>query len=133
MADPRGERGWGPVLPPPSFWIFFFFFLQKQVYEQKVICSIKQVRNLSQNAGNGHFRDSHFQNFLGEYAPRLPRKLAPSALIVPPPPLKVLDLLEISHTQQFFNLDISKRVPSAPPIILSMIGHYPHTIPWIPG
>ena len=136
MADPRGERGWGPKLPPPSFWIFFFFFLQKQVYEQKVICSIKRVQNLSQNAGNGHFRDSHFQNFLGEHAPRLPRKLAPSALVVPPPPLKVLDPLEISHTLlaailqpwHLWENPLSPTHNSSYDWSLSS-----HTIPWIPG
>ena len=34
--------------------------------------SIKRVRNLSQNAGNGHFRNSNFQNLLGDHAPRPP-------------------------------------------------------------
>ena len=67
------------------------------------MCStnIKRVRNLSQNAGKGHFRDSHFQKFWGEHAPSPPRKLAL------PPPLKVMDPLEIPHAQQFFNLGIS--------------------------
>ena len=99
MADPRGEGYWGPV-PPPLFLDFFlFFFYKNEVYGQKVIYCIKQVLNLSQNAGNGHFRDSHFQKFLGA-CPQIP-------LVVPPPPLKVLHPLEISHAQQFFNLGIS--------------------------
>ena len=97
MADPKGKGGWGPVRPPPPpllldffFFFFFFFFYKNEVYEQKVLCSIKRVGNLSQNAGNGHSRDSNFQK-----------------LALPPPPLKVLVPLEISHVQQFFNLDIS--------------------------
>ena len=95
MADPTGKGGWGPVHLLLGIFSFYFFFYKNEVYEQKVICSIKRVRNLSQNAGNGHFRDAHFQKFLGEHAPRPPRKFAPSARVVPPPPLKVLDPLEI--------------------------------------
>ena len=33
---------------------------------------IKRVRNLSQNAGNGHFRGSNFQTFLGGMPPEPP-------------------------------------------------------------
>ena len=44
------------------------------------------TRNFSQNAGNGHFRDSNFQKFLGEHAPDA--KGMSSAV---PPLLKVLD------------------------------------------
>ena len=48
--------------------------------------SIKQARNLSQNARNGHFRDSNFQNFLGGGGMPLdpPRNLASSALVGAP-------------------------------------------------
>ena len=48
-----------------------------------------------------------FKTFWGNMPQDPPRKLAPSALVVSPPPLKVLDPLEISHAQQFFNLGIS--------------------------
>ena len=34
---------------------------------------VKRVRNLFQNAGNGHFRDSNFQKFLGGI-PQTPQK-----------------------------------------------------------
>ena len=50
-----------------------------------------------------------FKTFWESMPPDLPRKLAPSALVLPPPPLKVLDLLEITHAQQFFNLGISEK------------------------
>ena len=65
VADPRGGGGLGTCLPPhPHFFGFFLFSLYRnEVYEQKVICSIKRVRNLSQYARNGHSRDSHFRNF----------------------------------------------------------------------
>ena len=55
VADPSGGPG-GPV--PPFLEFFFFFFLQKRSLLAKT--SIKRVRNLSQNAGNGHFRDPNF-------------------------------------------------------------------------
>ena len=48
--------GWGPVIAPSPFLDYFFY--QNEVYEQKM--SIKRVRNLSQNAGRGYFRDSNF-------------------------------------------------------------------------
>ena len=51
VADPGG--GVGEVT---------IFFKKKEVYEQEL--SIKRVRKLSQNTGNGHnFRDSSFLNF----------------------------------------------------------------------
>ena len=81
VADPSGGGGggWGAVTP-----LLEFFFNKSKVYEQKI--SIKWVRKLSQIAGSGHFRDSNFQKFLGEHAPRHPtRKL----LLVMPPPLCV--------------------------------------------
>ena len=62
------------------FWIMFY---KNEVYEQKN--GIKRVRDLSQIAGNGKFRDLNFQKFLGEHAPKPPRRLAPSALVVIPP------------------------------------------------
>ena len=46
---------------------------------------------MSQNAGNGHFRDSNFQNFMGEHAPDPPRKLTPSAPFCAPSLLEILD------------------------------------------
>ena len=50
-----------PTVPP-----FQIFFLQKRSLLAKI--SFKRAQNLSQNAGNGHFRDSNFQKFLGEHA-----------------------------------------------------------------
>ena len=68
VADPRGTAS------PPPFLDFCSFF------------SIKRVQNLSQNAGNVHFRDSNFQHFLGVgMPPDPPRKLTPSALVGVPP------------------------------------------------
>ena len=61
VADPRGA--WGACAPP--FLEFLLFF-----YKQKI--TIKRVRNLSQNTGNGHFRDSNFQKFLAEHCPQTP-------------------------------------------------------------
>ena len=71
VADPRGWEGLGDLCPPPPplFGIFFFFY-KSEVYLAKI--SIKWVQNLSQNAGNGHFRDSKFQNFLGGGMPKTP-------------------------------------------------------------
>ena len=55
----------------PLFGVFFLLIsLQKRSLRAKT--SIKRVRNLSQNAGNGHFSDSNFKTFLGEHAPRPP-------------------------------------------------------------
>ena len=85
MVDPKGGPG-GLCPPPPPPHFFEFFFLQKRILLAKV--SIKRVRNLSQNAGNGHFRDSNFQNFLGDP----PKKLAPSVLVGSPPPPRVSKL-----------------------------------------
>ena len=42
------------------------------------------MKFVSKNAGNGHFRDSNFKKFLGEHAPKPPRKLAPSTLVDAP-------------------------------------------------
>ena len=83
VADPR-ERG-GDYAPLPI--LHFFSFYKNEVYKRKI--SIKRVRTLSQNAGNGRFRDSTFQKLQGENAPRPPPpygKLALSALVVLPPP-----------------------------------------------
>ena len=52
------EGGGRGCVPPPPFL--------------EVSISIKRVRNLSQNAGNGHFRDSNFQKFQGGHASRPP-------------------------------------------------------------
>ena len=41
-----------------SLFVVFSFY-NSEVYEQKL--SIERVRNQSQNAGNGHFRDSIFK------------------------------------------------------------------------
>ena len=56
-----------------------YFFYKNITY------SIKQVRNLSQNAGNDNYRDSNLQKCIGEHAPTSPRRLAPSALVLPLP------------------------------------------------
>ena len=63
------EEGKGWPVPPPPFLVFFLI-TKNEVYEQKV--SVKRVLNLSQNAGYGHFRNSNFQKFVGEHAPRPP-------------------------------------------------------------
>ena len=62
--DPGGA--WGPVPP------FLDLFFTKAKFTSKI--STKRIQNLSQNAVNGHFRDSNFQKFLGEHAPRPPYK-----------------------------------------------------------
>ena len=76
MADPGGERGWG-AYDRPLFVVFFFY--NSEDYQQNI--SIEQVRN----AGNAHFRDSNFQQFLEDIASVTPTKLTPLALVVPPP------------------------------------------------
>ena len=64
---------------------FSGFFLQKWSLLAKI--SIKRVRNLSQNAENGHFRDSNFQNFWGGHPIRPPlESLRLRCLLVAPPP-----------------------------------------------
>ena len=96
MAYPRGEGGAGGLCSlPPLFGFFSSSFYKNKFTSKKLYVALNEYKKLSQNVGNGHFRDSHFQNFLGEHAPRTPppppRKLAPSALVLPSPPLKVLD------------------------------------------
>ena len=71
MTDPLANclpGGPVPTTPPPTPLDEFFFFCKSRDYEKKT--SVKKVRNLSQNAGNGQFRDSNFQRFLGEHDPR---------------------------------------------------------------
>ena len=68
----------GACAPSP----FFGFFFTKQSLLAKI--SIKQVRNLSENARNGHFRDSNFQEFLGGTPPDPPRKFILRHSLVPP-------------------------------------------------
>ena len=63
------DPGSGSGGPCPPLWIFFVFTETK--FTSKKI-SVKLERNLSQNAGNGNFRDSNFQIFLGKRAPRPP-------------------------------------------------------------
>ena len=75
VADPREAS----ASPSPPLWIFF-------VQKHYVLYYIKRVRNLTQNAGNGHFRHSNFQKFMREHAPRPPRNVAPSLLLVHPSP-----------------------------------------------
>ena len=59
----------------------------KTVVEHIMYSILKRVRNLSQNAGNDHFRVSNFPTFSGGECPQThPRKLAHSALVVPPNP-----------------------------------------------
>ena len=82
MADPKDGGGGG-------LGVFGLFFLQKRSLLARI--SIKQVRNLSQNAGNSHFRDSNFQTFLEGMPPNIPTNLAPSALVGASPLLKILD------------------------------------------
>ena len=53
-----GSRGAVGPVPPPVILEFFFFFTKTKLTSKKI--SINRVRNLSQNAGNSHFRDSHF-------------------------------------------------------------------------
>ena len=60
-------QGGGHGGPVPPFWDYFF---TKAKFTNKI--STKRAQNLSQNAGNGHFRDSNFQKILGESAPRPP-------------------------------------------------------------
>ena len=60
MADPGGP---GEACDP-----LLDFFYKNEVYERKM--SIKQVRNLSQNAENSHFRDLNFKTFWGSMPPQ---------------------------------------------------------------
>ena len=79
--------GFGGTGPP-----FGFFFVQKRSLLAKI--SIKQVGNLFQNAGNGHFRDSNFQKYLGDGGGGMhPDPLESSCLqrLLVPPLLKIVD------------------------------------------
>ena len=73
-----GSRGWGACFPfplPSPFWRF---------YEQKM--SIKRLRNLSQSAEIAILEIKIFKTFgLKSMPPDSSRKLAPSALVGPPP------------------------------------------------
>ena len=79
MADPRRKEGRGACAPPPPILSNFF----------------RRVRNLSQNAGNGHFKDKNLQIFRGGTFPQTPLEslcLSAHGAHPTPPPLKVLDL-----------------------------------------
>ena len=129
----QGGRGAGGLCSLPPLFGFFSSSFYKNKFTSKKLYVVLNEYEICLKMLEMAILETHiFKTFWGEYAPRLPRKLVPLALIVPPPPLKVLDPLEISHTQQFFNLGISGRAPSAPPIILPMTLSS-HTIPWIPG
>ena len=104
MADPRGE-GAGGLCPPTHFYDFFFFFFSKTKFTSKKLYVVLNEYKIFLKKLEMATRI--FKNLWGSMPPDRPRKLAPSALVVPPPPLKVLHLLEISHAQQFFNLGIS--------------------------
>ena len=105
IADP-GAAG-GPCHP---FRIFFFLTETKSTRKKKLV-NIKLVRNLSQNAGNGHLETQIFKYFWGSLPSGPPENaclwcsLSPTP--PPPHPKKSPAPLEISHTQQFFNLGIS--------------------------
>ena len=93
-----------PTLPPPL--LFKIFFYKNAVNKQKL--SIELVRNLSKSAGNSHFRRLKFSKSSGRACPETPLKSRPfGARCATLPIFKVLDPLEISHAQQFFNLGIS--------------------------
>ena len=108
MAAPRfGGLGDPCPLPLP----LLDFLSTKMKFTSKKI-AFNKYEILNQKAGNGHFRDSNFQKKGGNMPPDYPRKFVSQRLLCPPPPLlKVLDpllfWLELSHTQQFFNLGIS--------------------------
>ena len=105
MGNPRGGGGELMGLCQLPFLYYWVLFYKNEVYEQKI--SIKRVRNLSQNDGNGHFRDSNFQKFLGGLPPDPPRKCASFGARSAPLFDPLLNLLNISDAQQFFNLGIS--------------------------
>ena len=96
--DPdSGFKGAGGLCAP---FLDSFLFYRNEVYEQKI--SIKLVRNLSQNTGNGHLETQ----IVGGACPQTPLENARFGLSLCPP-LKVLHPLEISHAKQFLNLGIS--------------------------
>ena len=71
-----GGGGWEVCARHP---FLEFLFLQKRSLQAKI--SIKRVRNLSQNV-------EIFNHFWGSMPPDPLGKLAPSALVPPPPPLE---------------------------------------------
>ena len=70
VMDPRGGGGAGGTVHPPL--LKFFVFKRTKFMSKKLVLNKYFNKNLSQNAGYGHFRDSNFQTFLGEHAPRPP-------------------------------------------------------------
>ena len=109
------SRGVGGLCHLAPFFSFLFFFFDKsEVCKQKI--NIKRVRNLLQNAGNGHFSDSNFQNILVEHAARPPGELClrcscppplPPSLKVLNPPLKRIVTYLVSYSLPFHNYDQS--------------------------
>ena len=78
MADPGG------VVPPP---FLDFFKYKNEVYEQKNVLNEICLKMLEMAI----IETQIFKNFWGSISPDLPRKLAPSAFVVTPSLLKVLD------------------------------------------
>ena len=81
MADPGG-------LCPHPFWIFFKY--KNEVYEQKNVLNVLNEICLKM-LEMAIIETQIFKNIWGSISPDLPRKLAPSAFVVTPSLLKVVD------------------------------------------
>ena len=112
--DPSGRSKGGGGLgtcfppPPPLFFGFFSLFFTETKFTSKKLYVVLNEYEICLKMLEMAILETHISEISrGGMPPDPPRKLAPLALIVPPPPLKVLDPLELSHAQQFFNLGIS--------------------------
>ena len=107
MGGGGGRKGLG-VCGLLSFLSFFSFFTKTKFTSKKVVLNEYEIcLKLLQMA---ILETQIFKNFWGSMPPNPPRKLTSSALVVIPSfegAESALDLLEISHAQQFFNLGIS--------------------------
>ena len=87
MSDLRGEGGWGPVLPPPLFGFFSSSFYKNKFTSKKLYVVLNEYEICLKMLEMAILETHIFKTFWGNMPPDPPRKLAPLALIVPPPPL----------------------------------------------
>ena len=104
----QGGRGAGGLCSlPPLFGFSSSSFYKNKFTSKKLYVVLNEYKTCLKMLEMAILETHIFKTFWGSMPPDPPRKLALSALVLPTSPLKVLDPLEISHAQQFFNLGIS--------------------------